>query len=262
MVAAGFTLWQDMDMIARRTVLAGGLALAAGPALAQAGTRIFAAASLQTALTKIAAGYRGPGAPLRPSFGASSAMARQIAQGAPADLFISADSEWMDWLSQRRLIAAGTRRNLLSNRLVLIAPKGASVSLKIAPGMPLAPALGGGRLAIADPVSVPAGKYGKAALVKLGVWDSVAGRLAPAENVRAALAYVARGETPLGIVYATDAHAEPRVRVVGTFPQGTHPRILYPAALTRATPAGRAVLDYLSGPRAMAVFAADGFLKP
>lgn len=249
-------------MIARRTVLAGGLALAASPALSQAGTRIFAAASLQTALTKIAAGYRGPGAPLRPSFGASSAMARQIAQGAPADLFISADSEWMDWLSQRRLIAAGTRRNLLSNRLVLIAPQGAPVSLKIAPGMPLAPALGGGRLAIADPVSVPAGKYGKAALVKLGVWDSVAGRLAPAENVRAALAYVARGETPLGIVYATDAHAEPRVRVVGTFPQGTHPRILYPAALTRARPAGRAVLDYLSGPRAMAVFAAEGFLKP
>ncbi len=262
MVAAGFTLWQDDGMIARRTVLAGGLALAAGPALAQAGTRIFAAASLQTALTKIAADYRGPGAPLRPSFGASSAMARQIAQGAPADLFISADSDWMDWLGQRRLIAAGTRRNLLSNRLVLIAPKGSTVSLKIAPAMPLAAALGGGRLAIADPVSVPAGKYGKAALMKLGVWDSVAGRLAPAENVRTALAYVARGEAPLGIVYATDAHAEPKVRVLGTFPQGTHPRILYPAALTRATPAGRAVLDYLAGPKAMAVFAAEGFLRP
>ena len=249
-------------MIARRTVLAGGLALAAGPALAQGGTRIFAAASLQTALTKIAAGYRGPGAPLQVSFGASSAMARQIAQGAPADLFISADIEWMDWLAQRRLIAAGARRNLLSNRLVLIAPKASTVSLRIAPGMPLARALGNGRLAIADPVAVPAGKYGKAALTRLGVWDSVAGRLAPAENVRAALAYVARGETPLGIVYATDAHAEPRVRVVGTFPASTHPRILYPAALTRATPAGRAVLDYLAGPKAMAVFAAEGFLKP
>lgn len=250
-------------MIARRTLLAGGLALAAGPALAQPpGTRIFAAASLQTALTRIAAAYRGSGGPLRLSFGASSAMARQIAQGAPADLFISADEEWMDWLAQRRLIATGTRRNILSNRLVLIAPKSSTVSLKIAPGMPLAAALGGGRLAIADPVSVPAGKYGKAALTKLGVWDSVAGRLAPAENVRAALAYVARGETPLGIVYATDAHAEPKVRVVGTFPQATHPRILYPAALTRASPAGRAVLDYLSGPRAMAVFAAEGFLKP
>lgn len=249
-------------MIARRTVLAGGLALAAGPAFAQGGLRIFAAASLQTALAKIAAGYRGPGAPLNVSFGASSAMARQIAQGAPADLFISADIEWMDWLAQRRLIAAGTRRNLLSNRLVLIAPKGSTTALKVGPGMPLAAALGGGRLAIADPVSVPAGKYGKAALQKLGVWDSVAGRLAPAENVRAALAYVARGETPLGIVYATDAHAEPKVRVVGTFPPSTHPRILYPAALTRVTPAGRAVLDYLSGPKAMAVFAAEGFLKP
>ena len=109
---------------------------------------------------------------------------------------------------------------------------------------------------------MPAGKYGKAALVKLGVWDSVADRLAPAENVRAALAYVARGEAPLGVVYATDAHAEPRVRVVGTFPASTHPRILYPAALTRATPAGRAVLDYLAGPKAMAVFAAEAFLKP
>lgn len=249
-------------MIARRTLLAGGLALAAGPALAKSGVRIFAAASLQTALTKIAAAYRGPGAPLQVSFGASSAMARQIAQGAPADLFISADSDWMDWLVQRRLIAGGTRRNLLSNRLVLIAPKSSMVALKIAPGMPLAAALGGGRLAIADPVSAPAGKYGKAALTTLGVWDSVAGRLAPAENVRAALAYVARGETPLGIVYATDAHAEPKVRIVGTFAQATHPRILYPAALTKATPAGRAVLDYLSGPKAMTVFAAEGFLKP
>lgn len=250
-------------MIARRSVLAAGLALTAGPVLAQrAGVRIFAAASLQTALTKIAAGYRGPGAPLRPTIGASSAMARQIAQGAPADLFISADAEWMDWLSQRRMIAAGTRRNLLSNRLVLIAPKASPVSLKITAGMPLSATLGGGRLAIADPIAVPAGKYGKAALVKLGVWDSVAGRLAPAENVRTALAYVARGEAPLGIVYATDAHAEPRVKVVGLFPQTTHPRILYPAALTKATPTGRAVLDYVSGPRAMAVFAAEGFLRP
>ncbi|MCE3289880.1 MAG: molybdate transporter substrate-binding protein, partial [Caulobacter sp.] len=160
-------------MIARRTVLAGGLALAAGPALAQGGTRVFAAASLQTALTKIAAGHRGPGAPLRVSFGASSAMARQIAQRAPADLFISADIEWMDWLAQRRLIAAGTRRNLLSNRLVLIAPRTSTVTLRIAPGMPLAQALAGGRLAIADPVAVPAGKYGKAALTSLKVWDSV-----------------------------------------------------------------------------------------
>jgi len=250
-------------MIARRTVLAGGLALVAGSALArQRETRIFAAASLQTALTRIAAGYPGPSGPMQVSFGASSAMARQIVQGAPADLFISADAEWMDWLSARRLIVAGTRRNLLSNRLVLIAPKGSAVALKIAPGMPLARALGGGRLAIADPVAVPAGKYAKAALSKLGVWDSLAGRLAPAENVRAALAYVARGETPLGIVYATDAHAEPRVRVIGTFPASTHPRILYPAALVKATPAGRVVLDYLSGPRAMAVFAAEGFLNP
>ena len=189
-------------------------------------------------------------------------MARQIAQGAPADLFISADSEWMDWLAQRRLIAAGPRRSLLSTRLALLAPRASAVRLKLAPGLSLTTALGGGRLAIADPVSVPAGKYGKAALMKLGVWDSVAARLAPAENVRAALAYVARGEAPLGIVYATDAHAEAKVKVVGLFPSATHPRILYSAALTKATPAGRAVLDYLSGPKAMAVFAAEGFLRP
>ncbi|HYE46971.1 MAG TPA: molybdate ABC transporter substrate-binding protein [Caulobacter sp.] len=251
-------------MIARRSLLAG---LAVAPALpAEARARpvtIFAAASLETALTVVAARYgRRPGGPLRLSFGASSAMARQVAQGAPADLFVSADQEWMDWLAQRRLVVAGTRSDLLAGQLVLIAPKVSRVSLRIGPGMPLARALGGGRLAIADPTAVPAGRYAKAALSHLKVWPSVERRLAPAENVRIALAYVARGEAPLGIVYATDARAEPRVRVVGAFPASSHPPIRYPAALVRDTPGARAVLGHLSGPEAMAVFAAQGFRRP
>jgi molybdate transport system substrate-binding protein len=251
-------------MIARRSLLAG---LALGPALPAAAwagqVTVFAAASLETALTAIARQYgTRPGGPLRLSFGASSAMARQIAQGAPADLFLSADQEWMDWLAQRRLVVAGTRRDLVANRLVLIAPRNSKVALTIARGMPLAKALGGGRLAVADPAAVPAGRYARAALTHLKVWSSVEARLAPAENVRTALAYVARGEAPLGIVYATDARAEPRVRVVGTFPAASHPPIRYPAALVRDTPAGRAMLTYLSGPEAMRLFAGQGFLKP
>jgi molybdate transport system substrate-binding protein len=260
-------------MITRRLALTGLASLAAptlagpflsGSALAQtAPVSIFAAASLQTALTAIAGGYGSrAGGPLRLTFGASSAMARQIAQGAPADLFISADEEWMDWLAERKLVIPGARRDLLANRLVLIAPKASKVKLTIARGMPLAKALAGGRLAVADTTAVPAGKYGRRALESLGVWDSVADRLAPAENVRAALAYVARGETPLGIVYATDARAEPGVRVVGVFPAASHPKILYPAALVKDTPAARAVLAYLRGPQAMKVFTDQGFLRP
>lgn len=238
--------------------LAGGLASARG-----GGVTLFAAASLETALTAIGRAYRGrPGAPLRLAFGASSAMARQIAQGAPADVFISADIDWMDWLETRGGVVAGTRRNLLANRLVLIAPKASSIHLRITPGMPLAAALGGGRLAVADPAAVPAGKYARQALTHLGVWDSVRTRLVPAENVRTALAYVARGEAPLGLVYATDAAVEPRVRVVGTFPAGSHKPIVYPAALVRDSAAGRAVMSHLSSPAAMARFRAQGFLKP
>jgi len=250
-------------MIARRSLLAGLAFAPALPTSAWAGeVTVFAAASMETALTAIARRYGArPGGPIRLSFGASSAMARQIAQGAPADLFISADQEWMDWVAQRRLVVAGTRRDLVANRLVLIAPRNSTVSLRIAPGMPLAKALGGGRMAVANPAAVPAGRYARAALTHLKVWSSVEGRLAPAENVRAALAYVARGEAPLGIVYATDAQAERRVRVVGVFPPASHPPIRYPAALVRDTPAGRAVLNYLSGPEAMRLFSGQGFLK-
>jgi molybdate transport system substrate-binding protein len=252
-------------MLTRRHLL-GALALSAVAPAALAQTppvSIFAAASLETALTAIAARYgTRTGGPLRMTFGASSAMARQIVQGAPADLFISADLEWMDWLEKQGRVVGGTRRNLLSNRLVLIAPAASKVKLPVGKGMALAQALEGGRLAVADTASVPAGKYARQALEKLGVWDSVSGKLAPAENVRAALAYVARGETPLGIVYATDAKAEPKVRVVGTFPEASHERIVYPAALVQATPQSRAVLDYLAGREAMGVFSAQGFLRP
>jgi molybdate transport system substrate-binding protein len=233
-----------------------------GDALARpAPVTVFAASSLETALVAIARRYGDRvGGPLRLVFGASSAMARQIAQGAPADVFISADRDWMNWLGQRRPVVAGTRRNLLANRLVLIAPAASRVQLDLKPGMSLATVLGSGRLAMADPVSVPAGKYGRQALVALRAWDGVAGRLASAESVRAALAYVARGETPLGVVYATDALAEPRVRIVATFPAASHSPILYPAALVRDRAAARSVLAYLAGGEARSVFRSQGFL--
>ncbi|MBQ1543160.1 MAG: molybdate ABC transporter substrate-binding protein [Caulobacteraceae bacterium] len=223
---------------------------------------VFAAASLQNALTDVGQAYTAKtGVPIRFSFAGSSAIARQIEQGAPADLFISADVEWMDYLAQRRLIVAASRRDLLSNDLVLIAPKDARATLRIAKGFPLAKALGPGRLALADPATVPAGKYAKASLTALGVWDQVSGHVASAENVRAALAYVARGEAPFGIVYATDAAVEPKVRTVGTFPEASHPRIVYPGALTAASrnPAAAGFLGFLQGPEATAVFRRYGF---
>jgi len=204
---------------------------------------VFAAASLKNALDEVAA--MSPAKPTI-SYGASSALAKQIEAGAPAQVFISADLDWMDYLEQRKLLRPGTRKNILGNKLVLIAPAGSSVRADIAPGFPLAALLGGGRLATADPAHVPAGKYTKAALEKLGVWDSVSGRLAPAESVRAALALVARGEAPLGAVYSTDAAVESKVRVVATFPDRLHPAIVYPAALTSSAPASGSAADFLA----------------
>jgi molybdate transport system substrate-binding protein len=167
----------------------------------------------------------------------------------------------MDWLEGKGGIVPATRRRLLSNQLVLIAPAGSKAQLKIAPGMQLANALGSGRLAVADTTSVPAGKYAKASLTGLGVWDSVSDQLLPAENVRAALAYVARGEAPLGIVYATDAKAEPKVRVVGVFPESSHPPIVYPGAVTAASrnSAAAGFLGFLQTPKASAIFKRYGF---
>jgi molybdate transport system substrate-binding protein len=200
------------------------------------GPLVLAAASLQEALNDAADRWAAKGH-ARPvlSFAASSAVARQVEAGARADLFASADEEWMQYLQGKGLLRAGTRARLTENRLVLIAPAGSKVALGIARGFPLAQALGIGRLAMADPAAVPAGRYGREALMSLGVWSSVAGKVAAAENVRAALALVERGAAPLGIVYATDARASKGVRVVGVFPAGSHPPITYPVALLKAS---------------------------
>lgn len=237
-------------------------AVVRAPAPQSPAVLIFAAASLQTALDELTpAMSRVIEMPVRTSYAASSALARQIEAGAPADVFISADLEWMDYVATRGLIRTESRVNLLGNRLVLVAPASRpGTALKIAPGFPLASALGNDRLAVADPSTVPAGKYARAALTSLGVWDSVAGKLAPAENVRAALLLVSRGETPLGIVYATDAAADRGVTVVDEFPASTHPPIVYPAALTSvSSPAAARVLTFLRGAVASAVFARQGF---
>jgi len=219
---------------------------------------VFAAASLKNALDEISATSA-----LKPtiSYAASSALARQIESGAPAAVFVSADLDWMDYLDRRKLIQPGTRRNLLGNKLVLIAPAGSNVNAPIRKGFDLAALLGSGRLSLGDPRHVPAGKYAKQALETLGVWDSVSGRLAPAENVRVALALVARGEAPLGIVYATDAASEPRVRVAGIFPDGSHVPIVYPAALISGArePEAAAFLLLLSSPAAARIFQKHGF---
>lgn len=221
---------------------------------------VFAAASLKNALDEVGAQYAKTGGDARFSYAASSAIARQIEQGAPADIYVSADSDWMNYLADRKLIAASSRKDLLTNNLALIAPADSKVALKIGKAMPLAKALGDGRLAVAGP-DVPAGKYAKASLSALGVWDSVSGNLAQAENVRMALQYVARGESPLGIVYDTDAKVEPKVRIVGLFPAGSHPKIVYPVALVAASknPDAAKFLAYLSGPQAGAVFRKYGF---
>lgn len=221
---------------------------------------VFAAASLKNALDEVGAQYAKTGGDARFSYAASSAIARQIEQGAPADIYVSADSDWMNYLADRKLIVASSRKDLLTNNLALIAPVDSKVALKIGKGMPLAKTLGDGRLAVAGP-DVPAGKYAKASLGALGVWDSVSGQLAQAENVRMALQYVARGESPLGIVYDTDAKVEPKVRIVGLFPAGSHPKIVYPVALVAASknPDAAKFLAYLSGPQAAAVFRKYGF---
>ncbi len=237
--------------------------MTARPAAAQAQpVTVYAAASLSTALDAIAADWRArTGKAVVLSYAASPAVARQIEQGAPADIVVTADIDWMDWLAQRNLVRADTRTTLLGNRLVLVAPAGGAKAIAIAPGFPLAQALGDGRLAMADVTSVPAGRYGRAALESLGVWQSVANRVAQAENVRAALLFVARGEAPLGIVYQTDAAPEPRVTIVGTFPRESHPPILYPMALTATSrnPDAAAFAEHLRGASARAVFEAQGF---
>lgn len=228
----------------------------------QRGPTVLAAASLQESLAAAADAWtaRGNARPVL-SFAASSALARQVEAGAPADLFISADEEWMDYVAAKRLIRANSRVSFLANRLVLIAPASSATRLTIRRNFPLARALGSGRLAMADPNSVPAGRYGRAALTNLGVWNSVSGKVAGAENVRAALALVERGEAPFGIVYATDAGASRGVRVVGTFPVSSHPAITYPIAALRNSSNAEAegFRRFLISRQGKAIFARFGF---
>lgn len=237
------------------------------PVLAACGDRpdapvVLAAASLQPAMEEVARAWQNGGhEPPVLSFAASSAMARQIEAGAPADLFLSADEDWARYLEQRGLVEPGSHMVLLGNRLVLVAARDDARRISIGPSFPLAKTLGGERLAIADPDAVPAGKYAKAALQSLGAWNAVAHMLAPAENVRAALAMVERGQAPLGIVYATDAKGSGKARVAGVFPAGSHPSIRYQLVTINgsASKEARAFRQYLMSPEARAIFARHGF---
>ncbi len=261
-----------MDVV-RRTWLGRSLGIAAAlllgssiihsPARAQGSDLVvFAAASLKNALDDINAQWKKEtGKEARISYAASSALAKQIENGAPAQMFISADIPWMDYVEKKNLIKADTRSNLLGNRIVLIAPADKAKAIDIKPGFDLAKIVGDGRLAMANVDAVPAGKYGKAALEKLGAWDSVSAKVAQADNVRAALLLVSRGEAPAGIVYQTDAAADPKVKIIGTFPENTHPPIIYPIALTASatSPDAAAFLAYIRSAKAKPLFEAQGF---
>lgn len=253
--------------MSRRPAIAGVLALTLGLAGLPAPVRaaevvVFAAASMKTALDALAAGFQAEtGHRVTISYGGSNALARQILAGAPADIFISAAVNWMDEVEKAGLVAEGARTDLLGNTLVLVAHGKDAAPVAIGPGFDLAGLLGDGRLSMAMVDAVPAGQYGKAALASLGVWAEVEASVAQSENVRAALTLVAAGEAPYGIVYATDAAASDNVTVVGTFPAGSHPAIVFPAALLRgaADAADRAFFDALSSDAANATFAAQGF---
>ncbi|HWK47183.1 MAG TPA: molybdate ABC transporter substrate-binding protein [Stellaceae bacterium] len=245
-----------------------GFALVAGaalvaPAASAADLLVFAAASLKNALDDADDAYRQQtGTTVTAAYAASGPLAKQIENGAPADLFISADLDWMDYAQGKGLIRPDTRLNLLGNRLVLVAPKTATIPAgDIKPGYPLVALLGDGRLAIGDPQSVPAGKYAQAALEKLGLWSQVAEHTARAESVRAALVLVGRDEAPLGIVYETDAAAEPAVKIVGVFPEDSHPPIIYPIAITASSqkPEATAFIAWLRSPAAAPAFRKQGF---
>lgn len=241
------------------------LALLWPAASTSAGTEqvtVFAAASLKDSLEVAAKTFTAStGVAVRFSFAASSVLAKQIDQGAPADLFASADLDWMDYLAARKLIRPETRTNLLGNRLVIIAARESPLKELLLDAASLRAALGDGRITTGDVSSVPVGKYAKAALEKLGLWSEVQQRLAMTESVRAALALVARGEAPLGIDYATDAAAEPKVKIVAAFPPDSHPPIIYPFALTADTKldAARQFLEFLKGPMARRAFETQGF---
>ncbi len=226
---------------------------------------LFAAASTTEAIDEVARAFEASGrGKFKPVFAASSTLAQQIARGAPADLFLSANTAWMDHLTERGFIEPKSRSGLLGNALVLIAPNDSTLDIMIGPGFPLAGALGERRLAMGDPAHVPAGLYAKTALENLGVWPEVAPKAAYAGSVRAALAFVDRGEAAAGIVYATDALISQRVRIVARFPEGSHPDIVYPLAVVtgRRSAAVDSLYDFLHGPQAQAIFRAHGFLVP
>jgi molybdate transport system substrate-binding protein len=237
--------------------------LAVPPLAAQDTITVFAAASLKNALDETDAAFtKATGVKVTASYEASSALAKQIEQGAPADVFISADLAWMDYAAVHKLIKPDTRFNWLGNRLVLIAPKDSKVDhVDIAQGFDIAKLAGDGRIAVADVKAVPAGRYAKAALTSLGAWAAAEPKLAQAENVRATLAFVARGEAPLGIVYATDAKIEPKVKIIGEFPNGSYPPVTYPVAATAASqsPAVTNYLRFLQTQAAKAIFEKFGF---
>ena len=254
-------------MISRRLLLAAVIAAPAlfavtTPALA-ADPIVFAAASLKNALDDVAAVYKEKtGKSVAISYAGTATLAKQIEQGAPADIFFSADMAWMDYAVEHALVKPETRRTLLGNELVLVVPRDSTAAITIAPGMDLAGLIGpDGHLAMANVDSVPAGKYGKAALESFGVWDSVAGHVVQSENVRLALAFVARGEAPAGIVYATDAAAEPAVKVIGTFPADSHKPILYPVAMTASStnPDAKTFFDFLQSDAAVPAYRKQGF---
>ncbi len=241
--------------------VAGLLVAASAPGVGPAVT-VFAAASVKEALDEQVAHFdSATGSKVVVAYGGSNALARQIEAGAPAELFISADVDWMDYLAERHLLVVDSRSTLLGNELVLIAPRSSQMTLQIAPGFGLAAALGNQKLAMADPDSVPAGKYGRHALEALGVWSSVKDHVVGTDNVRAALALVARDEAAFGIVYRTDAMVEQGVRVVGTFPASTHAPIVYPAALVAPgrSPAAKALLDFLHSAAARPTWEKYGF---
>lgn len=243
-------------------ILGVGLTLAAPAAMAQ-DVLVLAAASTKNAVEKLASQFKAKtGATVTSSFAASSALAKQIENGAPADIFISADLDWMDYLQQRNLIKTDSRVNLLGNELVVVVPKGSTLKPDLSKGGKLAEQLGDGRLATGDPSNVPVGKYAKAALEKLGQWSAVEPKLARADSVRAALVLVSRGEVPVGIVYRTDAAVDPGVDVAAAFPPDSYPPITYPAALVASskTAAAASFLDYMKSPDGMAVWKEFGFV--
>jgi molybdate transport system substrate-binding protein len=252
-----------MAILLRAALAALALVAAIGTAGAEP-VKIFAAASLKNALDAVAQAWTARDATksIVASYAASSALAKQIEQGAPADLFLSADNQWMDYLAEKNLIKPETRKALLGNALVLIAPKGAGGQVELKPGVDLSAMVGDGKLAVAGIKAVPAGRYAKAALDRLGLFAVVEAKLVQSENVRAALLLVARGEAKFGIVYATDARAEPNVEVVATFPENSHPPIVYPVAVVASAtnPDAAAFVAFLASPEAGDIFAKQGFV--